>query len=94
MSDVTSCKGAVEVLAKYVSIVPLVVSYITIFHSGREYYCVSVCISWKYTRSVDIICIPLKYPRSVDIICAHTAAVGHVTSTRYSTLSIATYYPL
>ena len=28
------------------------------------------------------------------IICSHTVAVGHVTSTRYSTLSTAPYYPL
>ena len=81
VSDVTSCKREVEVLAKGVYFVPLVVSYITIFHSGREYYCGSVCISWKY-------------PHSVDIIRTHTAAVGHGTSTRYSTLSTAPYCPM
>ena len=41
--------------------------YYTIF-SGREYYCVSLFISWEYPRSVDIICISWKYPCSVDII--------------------------
>ena len=78
-------------LAKDISIVRLVVIYITLFHSGREYYRGSVCILWKYPRSVDIICILWKYPRSVDIIREHPAAVGHFTSTRCSTLSTEPY---
>ena len=94
VSDVTSCTGAVEVLAKGVSIVHLVVRYITLSHSGCEYYRGSVCISWKYPRSVYIICVLWKYPRSVNIIRTHTSVVGHVTSTRRITLSTALYYPL
>ena len=63
VSDVTSCKGAVEVLDKGFYIVHLVVRNMPNLR-GR-------CQK-----------------------CAHTAVVGHVTSTRYSTLSKAPYYQL
>ena len=45
-----------------------VMSWITIFHSGRGYYRGNIRILWKYPHSVDIIRISRKYPGSVDII--------------------------
>ena len=63
VSDVTSCKREVEVLAKGFYIVNLVVSNMPNSQG---------CCQQR----------------------AHTAAVGHVISTRYSTLSRSPYYPM
>ena len=45
-----------------------VVSYITLFHSGRGYYLGNIRISYKYPHSGDIIRILRKYQCSMDII--------------------------
>ena len=45
-----------------------VMSYITLFHSNRGYYCGNIRILWIYPRSVDIIRISWIYLHSVDII--------------------------
>ena len=63
VSDATSCKGAVEVLAKGFSVVRLVVV-------------IMLNLRGRFQQR------------------AHTAAVDHVISTRYSTLSTSPYYPL
>ena len=63
LSDVTICKGAVEMLAKVFSVVRLVVGNIPNLRGRCQHR-------------------------------AHTAEVGHVTSTRYSILYTAPYYPL
>ena len=36
---------------------------------GQGFHTDSICILWKYLRSVDIIRISRKYPRSMDMIC-------------------------
>ena len=71
LSDGISCKGSVEVLDKGVSIVRLVVSYITLFHSGHGYYRGIVCILWKismfrgyYLHFVEISMLHVYYPRA------------------------------
>ena len=38
-----------------------------LFNSGRGYYCVNICILWKYPRFVDIIRISFIYPHFVYI---------------------------
>ena len=61
-------------------------SWITLFHSGCEYYLGNIRISWKYPRSVDIIRISRKYSGSVDIIqiswiyknFMDTIGIGHI----------------
>ena len=45
-----------------------VISWITLFCTGRGNYCGNIRILWKYPHSVDIISMSWKYPHSVDII--------------------------
>ena len=43
-----------------------VMSQITLFHSGRGYYCDNIRILWKNSRSMDIICTLWIYPKFMD----------------------------
>ena len=93
LSDVTSCTVNFD-LDYTISFWSWILSWKCLHFVEVSTFCGNIHAPWIYPRSVDIIWISWKYPRSLDIIRAHNAVVGHITSTRYSTLYTAPYYPL